>query len=150
MKKFPKVLFVSVFVFALVIGICEASGFDLTSIPIDELELSDLLALRKEIDLELDNRHYEDNEILQGLYIAGKDISVGSFVFYYPKFYGDNYSRIFVYESMSTYSSRDSMYSPFIKDEMGVNVILEEGYILEVAIDRCACKLQDSKKTWAP
>lgn len=149
MKKFIAGLVV---VFLVIFtGVCYASGFNFKSIPLKEATIEELLAIREEIDMELESRGYLDNEILEGVYVAGKDIGVGSYVFYFPDDYsGEKHSRIFVYQNAELYSSRKSFSSPFVSDTDGVSAILDEGYILEVAGGKCFCKPQESKKSWAP
>lgn len=149
MKKFRPTI-IALLIVVLTIGTCFAESiFEIGMIPFSELSIDELLAIEDRVHEELTDRRYLSDEILEGVYIAGKDIAIGSFVFYMPEKYGDDSARLFLYQSMDDYKAHKYIASPFVSDETGVSIILEEGYVLDVAITRCACHREEVKRSWA-
>ena len=151
MKKFRVFLAIvsCLFVFATV-AIADV-GFSISSIPFSDLAISDLLSIKNMVDDELERREYVDNEILKGVYIGGKDIAVGSYVFYISEEYrseGDGAS-VFVYRNWDEYKDKSQLSDVYVHDEVEASVIVEEGTIVSVS-SRCACKPSSTNKSWAP
>lgn len=148
MKKFRTIaLFLAVFV--AIASTCLASGFDLSSIKVDDASVEDLIALRGLIEDELAARGFYENEILQpGFYVAGKDIVSGSFTLSILP--GSEWSTyITVYSDINAKEERKKLYSISLSyGDSGM--ILDDGNVLVVEYTPCVCKLNETKKSWAP
>lgn len=148
MKKF-RTLVLGLVVFVLITGTCLASSFDLSSISLGDASIEDLITLRGLIEDELAARGFYENEILQpGFYVAGKDIVPGSFTLSILP--GSTwYTYITVYADLTAKEERKKLYALSLAyGDSGM--ILDNGNVLVVEYTPCVCKLNETKKSWAP
>lgn len=148
MKKF-KLFAMLLAVLMVVSGVCLAAGLDLESLKLSDASVEDLLKLKDLIDEELASRGFYENEILEtGLYVVGKDIVPGQFTLdEIPD--SEDSTYIEVYSSAASRDEHKTLYSVnFRYGDTGM--ILEEGNVILVQYSPCICKLNETKKSWAP
>ena len=148
MKKF-KLFAMLLAVLMVASGVCLAAGFDLESIKLIDASTEDLLRLKDFIDDELASRGFYENEILEtGFYVVGKDIVPGKFDL--QAIPGAEWaSYITVYADASAKKDRQVLYEVSLSYG-DTSMILEEGNLVQVQFNACVCKLNDTKKSWAP
>lgn len=128
MQKVFKVSFAIVCVLSMMFsGICAAEAIDIANMSLEEL-----VELDQTIDKEIALRTGENQDnVISGVFIGGKNISVGQHTFVRPV--EDSASSIFIYNNQESYEAgekRDRYYGLSYGDKF--MLYIEEGMTLEV------------------
>lgn len=127
-----------------------AEGIDVSSI-----SLSELLALHEQLDAAIDEEiecRLDENSIFQGVYVVGKDILPGYYLFtcIVDRHDEGNFDFFYeLYESEETYSKHNrSMFDRFnIGESAQLNLV--DGMVLRI-VNGTANVQQATKPAWAP
>lgn len=122
---------------------------------INSMDLNALLALHEQLDALIGDQiqcRLDENSIFQGVYVVGKDILPGYYLFTCIEDRHDegNFDFFYeIYESEGAYDKHDrSMVDRFNVGE-SVQLNLEEGMVLRI-VNGTANVQQSSKPAWAP
>ena len=125
-------------VLAVILALLSVTAFA-ESIDVASMSTDDLLSLRKEINLEIQNRlEQQSGTMYEGVYVAGVDIPVGSYLAtYVPSEYA--LSRIWVYDSLDAFDEdrMNPRESYDVDEKSQVRIGLREGMVMRVMQSPC-------------
>ena len=139
----------------LLVMLCIASSAMAAEMDISGMDLDALLSLHEQLDSLIGDQircRFDENSIFQGVYIVGKDILPGYYLFTCIEDQHDegNFDFFYeIYESEDAYDKHNRLMFDRFNVGVSVRLNLEDGMVLRI-VNGTANIQESSKPNWAP